>query len=202
MIRIQSDIVAKCTTNARSPMPTANDSDKQSVQANGTRSINGDARVTASTTARLTLQERLAAVTRGKSTSPSTSSSAHAAASKSNPSKQSTPPPKPARPTAAAKSSPVKKKAIDADTITTTTHQIELFEEMLAAEASQRDEMVDTPRSPEEVILVRVWMSGIYIKGMFTNVTYSFPASVWSMSEITSKDKLAHSSSDGPGSTW
>lgn len=157
MIRIQSDIVAKCTTNARSPMPTANDSGKQTVQANGTRNVNGDARVTASTTARLTLQERLAAVTRGKSTSPSTSSSAHAA-SKSNTSKQSTPPPKPTRPTAAAKSSPVKKKAIDADTITTTTHQIELFEEMLAAEASQRDEMVDIPRSPEEVILVRAWM--------------------------------------------
>ncbi|KAI7884198.1 RNI-like protein [Lichtheimia hyalospora FSU 10163] len=151
MIRIQSDIVAKCTTNTRSPSPTAaNDNNKQTIQANGTRSISVDSRVTASTTARLTLQERLAAVTRGKSAS-SSSTSTHAAIN-GDTSKQSTPPPKPARP-ATAKSTPVKKKGIDADTITTTMHQVELFEEMLTAEASQRDEMVDTPRSPEEVIL-------------------------------------------------
>lgn len=199
MIRIQSDIVAKCTTNARSPPPTTSDSDKQLVQPTNTRKINGDARVTASTTARLTLQERLAAVTRGKSTSPSTSNSTTHAAVSSNTSKQSTPPPKPARP-AAAKSTPVKKKDIDADTITTATHQIELFEEMLTAEASQRDEMVDTPRSPEEVILVRL-ANGMKTR-CFTNVTYLFTASVWSMSKITSQDKLAHSKSDGPGSAW
>ncbi|KAI9312667.1 hypothetical protein BX666DRAFT_2030979 [Dichotomocladium elegans] len=161
MAKLQSDIVAKCTINAQSQQlsqqprthlpPGSTGRSGYSNHRQGSQS-SLDSRATAPTTARLTLQERLAAVTRGKASPP-----IKPAAPMETISVTSSPPQKPRRSemTNAAASRPVRvtKPAINAEMIAATITQVSLFEELLVAEAGQRDETVDNVQLPGDLIL-------------------------------------------------
>ncbi|KAI9488702.1 hypothetical protein BDB00DRAFT_877172 [Zychaea mexicana] len=157
MARTQGDIVARCTKNAQN-VSSSNEQQqrgqeqdqRKEVQRTGSQSsLDPNAMVTtAQSTARLTLQERLAAVTRGKS-SPAVNSNNTIKPTLAENAKATTPPPQQQQ-----QQQQQKKKSIvvDAEMVTTATTQVSLFEDMLKAEASQRDEVMDAVQPPGDVI--------------------------------------------------
>ncbi|KAI9249774.1 hypothetical protein BDA99DRAFT_523622 [Phascolomyces articulosus] len=159
MAKIQGDIVARCTKNAQNPAPPVHPQKKQVQEQHTVRhmgsqsSLDPNAMVTtAQATARLSLQERLAAVTRGKVSSGAINNKPTTPAEDIKTKATSSPPPKPSR---QPLSQQQKKKSVvvDADMIITATSQINLFEDMLSAEISQRDDVVDSVQPAEDVIL-------------------------------------------------
>ncbi|KAI8138295.1 hypothetical protein BJV82DRAFT_631776 [Fennellomyces sp. T-0311] len=146
MAKIQGDIVAKCTKNAQS---TPKDHEKKDQTPSSVRRVGSQSSLdpnamatTAQATARLSLQERLAAVTRGKVSGPTVNKSPTPAENVKAAALQ-----KPPRQT---QKKPV---VVDAEMVTTATTQVSLFEDMLAAEANQRDVVMDAVQAPEDVIL-------------------------------------------------
>lgn len=134
MAKIQRDIVAACTRNAQARASPGSPS-MQRTSSSSSLDPN-TTKTTTQATARLTLQERLAAVTRGKSTSPSLRS----------PSSISERPKSPEHNT--------QRVLVDAKVLESVSNQIGLFEEMLQAESSQRDELMDEDLKPNEAIVV------------------------------------------------
>ena len=147
MAKIQGDIVAKCTKNGQSTQEDLEKKDQKSssVGRGGSQnSLDPNAMVTtAQSTARLSLQERLAAVTRGKVSGSTTNKSSTPAENVKAAALQT--------PNSQTQKKPV---VVDAEMVTTATSQVSLFEDMLAAEASQRDVVMDAVQPPEDVILV------------------------------------------------
>ncbi|KAI7860994.1 hypothetical protein BDC45DRAFT_552330 [Circinella umbellata] len=168
MAKIQGDIVARCTKNAQNPQPTPAEKQKQEEQQERQRirrmgsrnSLDPNAMATtAQATARLSLQERLAAVTRGKvslttgSTIIKSQPIENVKTNTSPPPPSPSPPQKPLRQQQQQSSSTKKQIVVDAEMIVTTTSQIGLFEDLLNSETSQRDDVIDTVQSPGDVIL-------------------------------------------------
>lgn len=137
MAKVQSDIVAACTRNAQNSADCSAQEQPPPLRRSGSLSaFDPNAMVTRTqATARLSLQERLAAVTRGK-------------ISKAN---------KPALNNSGvqrAQEQEAKKILAEPGIIDLATSQVDLFEEMLSAEADQLDDIEDIIPIPGDAITV------------------------------------------------
>lgn len=139
MAKVQSDIMAACTHNAQASATPPRGADMRRTGSQSSMDPNTVVSTTQAT-ARLTLQERLAAVTGGKSTASSIRSSN--ASIDSVRIHEPEPQPKP------------KRVLVDPETVDVATGQVLLFEEMLSAETESRDDVVDSEQGPDDALKV------------------------------------------------